>query len=90
VRKASDPLNASANKTRATIVDLQRRVGGGCASQLDLAAGEVTRSLDVLLPIGVAARSGNVRTTRRLTNRVVDQLKPLASTVRAQRRACKG
>jgi hypothetical protein len=90
VRKASDPLNASATKTRATIVDLQRGVSGACASQLNLSAGEVTQSLDVLLPIGVAARSGNVRQTRRLTNRVVDQLKPLATTVRAQRRACKG
>jgi hypothetical protein len=90
VRKASGPLNASANKARATIVELQRGVSGACASQLNLAAGEVTRSLDVLLPIGVAARSGNVRRTRRLTNRVVDQLKPLATTVRAQRRACKG
>ena len=89
VRKASAPLNASANKTRATIVDLQRGVSGACASQLDLTAGEVTKSLDVLLPLGVAARSGNVRRTRHLTNRVVDQLKPLATTVRAQRRACK-
>ena len=90
VRKASAPLNASADKTRATIVDLQRGVRGACASQLNLAAGEVTRSLDALLPIGVAARSGNVRMTRRLSDRVVDQLRPLANTVRAQRRACKG
>jgi hypothetical protein len=89
VSKASVPLNTAANKTRATIVELQRSVSGACASQLNLAAGEVTQSLDVLLPVGVAARGGNVRTTKRLSNRVVDQLKPLASTVRAQRRACK-
>ena len=90
VRAASDPLVASANKTRATIAELQRGVSGACASQLNLAAGQVTQSLDVLLPIGVAARGGNARTTKRLSNRVVDQLKPLASTVRAQRRACLG
>ena len=86
---ASGRLDAAADKTRATIVDAQRGVSGACASRLDRAAGEVTRSLDALLPIGVAARCGNVRTTRRLSDRVVDQLKPLASAVRAQRRACK-
>jgi predicted small lipoprotein YifL len=90
VREASAPLNVSANKTRATIGELQRGVSGACASQLNLAAGQVTQSLDVLLPIGVAARGGNARTTKRLSHRVVAQLKPLASTVRAQRRACKG
>jgi hypothetical protein len=89
VSGASGRLDAAADKTRATIVDAQRGVGGTCASRLDRAAGEVTRSLDALLPIGVAARSGDVRTTRRLSDRVVDQLKPLASAVRAQRRACK-
>jgi hypothetical protein len=89
VRKASDPLSASADETRATIVDLRRGVSGACASRLNLAAGEVTRSLDALLPIGAAARGGDARRTRRLSDRVVDQLKPLASTVQAQRRACK-
>ena len=90
VRAASAPLNVSANRTRATIGELQRGVSGACASQLNLAAGQVTQSLDVLLPIGVAARGGNARTTKRLSDRVVDELKPLASTVRAQRRACVG
>jgi hypothetical protein len=90
VQKAVTPLNASADKTRATIVDLQRGVTGACAAQLNLAAGKVTGALDVLLPVGVAARSGSVRRTRRLTNTAIDKLKPLASTVRAERRDCKG
>ena len=90
VQKAGTPLNESADKTRATIVDLQRGVSGACASQLNLAAGEVTKALDVLLPVGVAARSGSARRTRRLTNTAIDKLKPLANTVRAERRDCKG
>jgi hypothetical protein len=90
VRKASEPLNATATTTRATIGELRRGVSGACASQLSLAAGQVTQALNLLLAIGVAARGGDVRTTRRLSDRIVDQLKPLASTVRAQRRACKG
>jgi predicted small lipoprotein YifL len=89
VKQRTGALNASADKTRATIADLQRGVTGGCATQLNLAAGRVTSALDVLLPLGGAARTGNVRRTRRLTNRVVDQLRPLATTVRAERRACK-
>jgi hypothetical protein len=89
VRKAATALNANADKTRATIADLQRGVGGACAAQLTLAARRVTEALDVLLPIGAAAQRRNVGSTRRLTNRVVAKLRPLTSTVQAERRACK-
>ncbi|HEV7883280.1 MAG TPA: hypothetical protein VGO81_06905 [Solirubrobacteraceae bacterium] len=89
VQKATTTLNTDAGKTRTTIADLQRGVSGACATQLNLAARRVTEALDVLLPIGTAARSSNVRNTKRLTNRVVAKLRPLADTVRAERRACK-
>jgi hypothetical protein len=88
VQKATTTLNAQADKTRATIADLQRGASGACASQLNLAARRVTEALDVLLPIGDAARRRNVGSTTRLTNRVVAKLRPLADTVRSQRRAC--
>jgi hypothetical protein len=90
VQTATATLNADAGKTRTTIADLQRGVSGACGTQLNLAARRVTEALDVLLPIGTAARSSNVRNTKRLTNRVVEKLRPLAGTVRAERRACKG
>jgi hypothetical protein len=90
VQKATTTLNADAGKSRATIADLRSGVTGACASQLQLSTLRVTEALDVLLPIGTAARSRNVGDTTRLTNRVVEKLKPLATTVRAERRACKG
>jgi hypothetical protein len=90
VQKATTRLDADAGKTRTTIADLQRGVSGACASQLNLSARRVTEALDALLPIGTAARSRKVRNTKRLTSRVVEKLRPLATTVRAERRACKG
>jgi hypothetical protein len=90
VQKATTALNANADKSRTTIADLQRNAGGACAAQLNLAARRVTEALDVLLPIGAAAQRRNVGSTKRLTDRVVAKLRPLASTVQAERRACKG
>jgi hypothetical protein len=90
VRRATTALSANADKTRTTIADLQRNAGGACAAQLNLAARRVTEALDVLLPIGAAAQRRNVGSTRRLTNRIVAKLRPLAATVQAERRACKG
>jgi hypothetical protein len=90
VRRATTALNAKADQTRATIADLQRGVSGACAAQLNLAARRVTEALDVLLPLGAAAQRRNVGSTTRLTNRVVAKLRPLAGTVQAERRACKG
>ena len=89
VRKATTALSTNADKTRTTIAELQRNAGGPCAAQLNLAARRVTEALDVLLPIGAAAQRSNVGSTRRLTNRVVAKLRPLAGTVQAERRACK-
>jgi hypothetical protein len=90
VQKATAALNDDADRTRTTIAGLQRGVGGACAAQLDLAARRVTEALDVLLPIGTAARSRNAPNIKRLVDRVVVKLKPLANTVRAEQRACKG
>jgi hypothetical protein len=90
VQKATTALNGDAGRTRTTIAGLQRGVSGACAAQLDLAARRVTEALDVLLPIGTAARSRNAPNIERLVDRVVVKLKPLANTVRAEQRACKG
>jgi hypothetical protein len=90
VQKATTALNGDTGRTRTTIAGLQRGVSGACAAQLDLAARRVTEALDVLLPIGTAARSRNAPNIKRLVDRVVVKLKPLANTVRAEQRACKG
>jgi hypothetical protein len=90
VQKATTALNGDAGRTRTTIAGLQRGVGGACAAQLDLAARRVAEALDVLLSLGTAARSPNAPNIKRLVDRVVVKLKPLANTVRAEQRACKG
>jgi hypothetical protein len=89
VQRATTTLDADAGRTRTTIADLQRGVGGACATQLNLAVRRVTEALAVLLPLGTAARSRNVPNTKRLTSRVVAKLRPLARTVGDERRSCK-